>query len=318
MVDKILKAKKPEDLFKETDPKKRKKEYLAYVKKIHPDLGFPEEIMHKLTELYEGKKDSKIELYEIIVQKGGKEHKYKVLEKMSFELGEFWVGKNNLTYIIKKEHKTFYENAIEKINSITYPSDRMKEQNEKFMPKIKAGFETKNGDYVLQLHKTEDVFRLGRIKMKKGNFEAKHAAWVITRLLNIKMILDFNGLVHNGITLDNCYCSPQHHSIILNGGWWYTTKVGAKMTGTTSEVLQVMSVETKTKKQSSHQTDLNAIKDVGRRLVGGSYNKFPKAAKEWFLKAESEPFDAYEDWEKVLVSKDGFVQRKFQEFEYVD
>lgn len=132
------------------------------------------------------------------------------------------------------------------------------------------------------------------------------------------MILDFNGLVHNGITLDNCYCSPQYHSIVLNGGWWYATKVGTKMTGTTSEVLQIMPSKVKDTKISSIQTDLNAIKDIARRLVGGSFNKFPKAVKNWMLASENEPMKAYESWETLLNDKENFGERKFRVFEYAD
>lgn len=316
LIEKIKKATKPEELFKETEQKKRRKEWLAYLKIVHPDVGGTEEVVNKLNNLYRGKEEKNN--YEVIVQKGGKEHKYVVLEKMNFELGEFWVGKNNLTYLIKKEHKDFFDNAIKRIESIKYPNEAMKEKNKKFIPKIKDSFETEAGDFVLQLHKTEDVFRLGRVKLKKGNLPVEHVAWMITRLLNIGMILNFNGLVHNGITIDNCYCSPQYHSIVLNGGWWYTTKIGEKMTGTTSEVLQVMSSETKSKKISLQETDINSIKDLARRLVGGSFSKFPEEAKKWMLHQETDFLKAYQDWEEILESKKSFGERKFRIFDYED
>lgn len=327
IVLKILNANTHSELFIGNTEEQLKKEFKQFALVSHPDRGGNTDLMKKLNELYSDALKSigvhKIKAFENemeVVSLSGKCKVYKFKEQLDFELGKMLIGENHVTYLVEKQHKRFYDNAISKIKGIKYPTTELKEINSKFIPTIKDNFESKDY-YVLQISKTKDVHRLGLVKDFIGKFDIKHTAWVTTRLSNILCVLEYNNIVHNGINLDNCFISPEFHSVMLIGGWWYCTNRNEKMIGTVSDVLNVMDLDTRTNKISTNKTDLDSIKEIGRKLNGGSMvyidsNKdlLPKAISDWFNKAsEISSVDEYEKWEKALT--DGFGKRNFIKFD---
>jgi len=323
MILKFLNSKKYSEVFNGATEQELKKEFKKLAIIAHPDKGGNTDLMTKLNEFYQlalesiGVVNAISSVKELMLTPlKGKSITYKYRETIDFELGKVLIGRNHITYLVDKAHKDLYNNAMVRIKSIKYPTKELEEINSKFMPTIRNAYET-NDWYVLELHKTDDVHRLGLLKSFLDKLDIKHTAWVTTRLSNITSILEFNGLVHNGINIDNCFVSPQFHSIILNGGWWYCTKQGEKMIGTVTDVYGIMDVDTKANKISTNKTDLDSIKDIGRKLNGGSIiytesnkDNLPKAIANWFNKASMKSsIDEYNSWEKAMM--EGFGQRKF-------
>ena len=134
---------------------------------------------------------------------------------------------------------------------------------------------------------------------------------------NICCFLKYNNIVHNGININNCFISPEHHAILLLGGWWYATKAEDKMIGTTKEIFDIMPILSKNNKKSSAITDLESIKLLGRTLNG--YNNprtfmketdIPKPIAEFLIGGSgADAYKEFQTWDTVLDK--GYGVRKF-------
>lgn len=318
-IEDIRTASSCEDIFV-NDEVKVKKLYKELAKKYHPDVfksPTAAEDFSRINDLYtealdkiqKGIWNEKDVLY--LESEKGKKYKLKYLKKCDFELGCFYIGRNHLIYVIDKKNKKFLDNAIKRIKNLKYADDKMEKEFKRYFPIIVDNFELKTGEYCLVLKKEPDDFLLEDVynyfKGKGSELPDKQTAWVISRLNNITCFLKYNDLVHNGISLNNCFISLKEHTIKLLGGWWYCVPNGEKMIGTQKSVFDIMPVKEKSEKISTFKTDIECIKLIGRTL---NRKNLPKPFEKWLNEAAS--IDAYKEfdkWNKVLL--DSYGVRKF-------
>lgn len=329
-VEQILSLSKCGDLFPNNiDAAKTKYKQLA--KEWHPDSNKnPKavDVFQKITELY----NKALELleqgtwektnYVLISKDTGKKIALNYDTVFDFELGTCYVTKTKIVYILGNDKKKYFDNAIARIKNLKYADKKMEETLKRCMPKIYQTFQTNSGEYVIVLDKTEDVYPLKSVFEYFGNkIPDRHVAWIMSRLYNISCFLKYNGIVHNGININNCFVSPKYHSILLLGGWWYTTKEKEKMIGTTKDIFSIMSVVTKGDKKSSYLTDLESVKLLGRQLLGETNCRklaldtyIPKAFINFLISGSSDnAFKEYAKWDKALIGSYG--ERKFVKME---
>lgn len=116
-----------------------------------------------------------------------------------------------------------------------------------------------------------------------------------------------NGLVHNGINIDNCFVSTDFHSILLLGGWWYTTDEDAAMIGTSKDIYNIMPPLVKANKISKSITDIESIKAFGRQYISTSA---PQTFKNFLSSGTKEnSIEESKKWDKALI--DSYGKRKF-------
>ena len=317
-IEMIRNAKSCEDIFV-NDKDKTRTIFKELAKKYHPDICKDKNAVSdfaKINDLYKEAID-KIEKgiwFEkdvlLLESKDGKKYKLKYLKKHSFELGFFYIGRQHLIYVLEHKNKKFLDNALNVLKNLKYADGQMEKEFKRYFPNIVDTFELKTGEYCLVLKKENTDFLLSDLidfyKNKGQELEDKHCAWVISRLNNIACFLKFNGLVHNGISLNNCFVSPKYHTIMLLGGWWYCVPNGEKLIGTQKSVYDVMPIKEKSEKISTYKTDLECIKQIGRQLN----KKYPKPFDNWVNKATSgDAFEEFEEWNNVLY--DSYGERKF-------
>lgn len=322
----ILSVTKCGDLFPYGEDEVKSK-YKELVKEWHPDTNNNPEALNvftKITELY----NNALELLEsgqwektnylLISKNTGKKIALNYDTYFDFELGTCYVTKTKIVYILGNDKEKYYNNAIRRINSLRYKDNKMKDDLSRFFPKIYQTFQTSNGEYVIVLDKSEDVYPLKNVFEYFGEkIDDRHVAWIISRLCNLTCYLKFNGLVHNGININNCFVSPGDHSILLIGGWWYTTKEEESMIGTTKDIYSVMSVSSKGSKKSSSLTDLESVKLLGRQLLGETNcrklsldSSIPKPFIDFLIGGSgNNPYDEFTKWDKAL--EDSYGKRKF-------
>ena len=317
-IESIRKAKTCEDIFV-NDKNKNRLIYKELAKKYHPDVCSDinaAEDFAKINELYNQaiEKINKGIWFEkdilLIENINGKKYKLKYLKKYDFELGCFYIGTHHLIYIINRQNKKFLDNALTVLKNLRYADLKMEQEFKRYFPNIVDTFELKTGDFCLVLKKDPTDFLLSDLidfyKNKGEELEDKHCAWVISRLSNIACFLKYNGLVHNGISINNCLISPEYHTIMLLGGWWYCVPNGEKLIGTQKSVYDVMPIKEKSEKISTYKTDLESIKQIGRQLN----RNYPKPFDNWVNQAASDDaFKEFEEWNKVLY--DSYGERKF-------
>ncbi len=315
----ILKIFRPADLFDLSD---LKKSYRAVIKVWHPDkrpgATDAEEVFLHIQKLYQAAQDGIDSIDDKAVSLkslDGKRFNLRFVSKFNTELGDVYVGDTFVLYTFAKDCKDFFENAVKRISSIKYPPGMDGLKN--LVPVIKKSFETEDG-YVLVLEKSASVLSVRDINAYFVNnsieFEGKHVAWIITRLCNIEALMEYNNLVHNGMTVDNLFIDPKTHQVVLMGGWWYTVGIGKKMLGIHKDVLKFSPASILDEKKGDKRVDGECMKLVARTLLGDMYGhtlKVPDAKRLWLKAPANGGLDDLLEWEKV---RDGLGPRKFVEF----
>ena len=322
----ILSVTKCGDLFPYGEDKVKSK-YKELAKEWHPDTNDDPDALNvftKITELY----NQALELlangqwektnYILISKDNGKKIALNYDTYFDFELGTCYVTKTKIVYVLGNDKEKYYDNAIQRINSLRYKDKKMEDDLSRFFPKIYQTFKTNNGEYVIVLDKTEDVYPLKDVyEYFDERIDDRHVAWIISRLCNLTCYLNFSGLVHNGININNCFVSPKNHSIMLVGGWWYTTKEEESMIGTTKDIFAIMSVSSKGSKRSSPLTDLESVKLLGRQLLGETNcrklsldSSVPKPFINFLIGGScNNSYEEFAKWDKAL--EDSYEKRKF-------
>lgn len=186
-----------------------------------------------------------------------------------FEIGECYIGKNAVAYVIFSKYNKFSENAKKILSLIGYEDENMEMYFSPTIPHFFKVFPDEDGNEVLILKKEKNVIPLTSfLEYCNESIDGKHVAWIITRLLNFEAFLNYNGIVHNGLCIDNCFVDPASHSVLVYGGWWYSTLENTKMIGTNSSVFDVLPQSVKDSGISSFLTDINSIKQLGFKLSG--------------------------------------------------
>lgn len=289
--------------------------YRELCKKWHPDSkDGDKEVFEHIQVLYlEAEKDLKCGKYQatnfILLKTKTADLHIKYLCKQNFELGTCYICKEKIIYVLSPDKEPFFKNAISAVQGICYHDQSVKKAMHHSMPEIHRYDETETGEHVLILNKDKDTFPLRNLlQCMNGALPPEHAAWVISRLHNIECFLFCQGIVHNGITIDNIFVNPCMHGISLFGGWWYSGKNNSKMIGTNASVYDVMPLPVKNSKKYDYATDLEAIKQVGRGVCGSENPRIvrknddiPLAIRNFLIAgSSSDAIEEYKKWEKTL------------------
>lgn len=315
----ILTAKKCGDIFSEPDKAVVEREYKEYARRFHPDVcADPDatDVFAKVNLL----RDEALNMIDagrwtasdtlIIRDERGKTYRAKYLKSYQFELGTAYIADLSVTYLLDAKNKNFFDNAVKMISSLKYANKGMEDEISRYMPKIKYQFKTADGRYCLILSKTPDVFMLSDVlDFYKGAIPDRHVAWIISRLCNICCYFDYLGIAHNGLTIQNCFISPQYHTILPLGGWWYARKDGEKLLGVPRAVYEVMPVKAKGDRVASGRTDLESAKLIGRQIADKS--KTPKQVLDFLSSGTSTAIGEFQKWSKAL--DEAYGERRFVE-----
>lgn len=323
--EKILNMKKAGDLYS-NDIIRCREEYKELAKVWHPDMNSEDtsDVFAMINKLYgEAQELFSKEMWEKegciwFTSNTGKKIQISPLMERSFELGRFYVCNNHIIYLFNEDKEKYFKNAVEKIEGLRFADIRMEKEFSCAVPSIHTKGRLKSGEYFLVIKKEENEYPLSCIlEFFKGKVPDRHVAWITSRLCNIACYLKYSDLVHNGISVENCFISPKRHSIRLAGGWWYTVAPGMKMLGTTKEIFNIMPVAAKTAKTADLATDMESIKLLLRRLLGEENcrrlsldTSIPKAFVDFVTSGSGDnAFEEMEKWDETL--KKSYGKRKF-------
>ncbi len=268
--EEILALNKCGDIFS-NDPVKAKEEYRKLVRIYHPDVNdgpLADQAFKNINGLYN--KARKLfgsgqwevsNRIEFIDKETGISRTLKFLKESDFELGKQYISSTVVAYVLGGKNKRYYDNMLKRLGSIHYSNIEMEKEFSRYFPRIKDNFETTDGKWVIVIEKNRGLLRVYDVlDYYKGCIPDRHVAWIISRLCNICCFLEYNKIAHNGISIENCFISPENHSVALLGGWWYCVKHGEKMIGTQKEIYNIMSPLVKTSKIGGFSTDLESVK----------------------------------------------------------
>lgn len=194
-------------------------------------------------------------------------------------------ARKNVIFIYPKDKKILAECGIKAFSGITFPQADMRGLSKCF-PSLMGKFELKDGRYMVVCSKSENMYPVEMF----GALPAKHVEWIISRLENIACVMEFNDMVHGGISPETVFINPKTHEASLLGGWHRAIE-----------------------KRSYDNSDLHDIRDTAKKLLGKDYGDAPKPLIK-FIKSRPAK-DAYEDfgvWDDVIEKELG--GRHFTEF----
>lgn len=325
----LLKINNPCVLF-HNDVEETKRLYRELAKHFHPDKsseGNAGEVFAHVTTLY----NKAIQLIvsnkweipgELHVESESQKYKIKYLVKHKIEIGDMYIGNNVLVYVLSSNHEKLFNNFNIAMTRFKYTSERMKEEFSRYFPRIKKTFKGKDGSFVIVMEKTEDQFLLHDVieYYKRTTFPKewdKHVAWITSRLQNILCYFQFNGIVHNGLSTQSVFISPEFHTVSVYGGWWYSIEYSNKMISVPSNLYNIIPPTVLADKKSKYITDGEFVKYLLRNI--SECVTMPTEFKHWInYPASNDPKNEFGLWDSVLTKSYGerkFIQLKIEKNE---
>jgi hypothetical protein len=320
----------PENLYS-NDSDKAKSEYHTLSKRFHPDTDLLNPKLHDvfrhIKKLYDVAlvkiKTATWETpfkYQLHVAGKVMQRAYRVKHK--FELGTMYVGDIAVTYVVKPEFEHLFNNAVEIINGLKYPTEDIKKQIRPIMPNIETSFKADEG-LVLVIRKSPDFLLLRDVLTYRNFLDIKQVAWIYGRLCNICCYLHLATSVnHNAISPETIFVDTVTHQVALLGGWWYASNnVKKQLLGLPEySVLHGYPSIMRTK-MPDQKNDLTLSKAVARDALGDVYGSklrhnsaIPKSLIEWFnTPTGGSAQKEFVAWEKVRDT--AFGPRKFVRME---
>lgn len=241
----------------------------------------------------------------------GARHRVSHVREFDLGIGEGYLGLDLVAYTLKREFADLMGNALRLMANLSYKSEEMRGMMSSRLPHRRENFEIADRT-VMIIDKPIDSIRLRDLHEHLGKqMESRHVAWILSELLNIACYLDWAGLVHGDISMDNIFVEPRKHTASLLGGWWYAMPAESRLTALPSRTVAVMPRNALENKQAIPRITLNGIRLVGQELLGAS-TAVPSAFSTWLrLPAPDSALQDYTDWQSILA--DSFGPRRFAE-----
>jgi hypothetical protein len=254
----------------------------------------------------------------------GSRKRLRFLKQRDFELGTMVYGRGAVSFVLKSDFADLFHTAKKRISGLTYASPKMEQEISRYMPKIKADFETDDQRFVMVIEKTPDLFLLEDVRVAAGGrIDPKHVAWILNSVYNICSYLQFAGVSHNAIAADTIFISPKFHSSVLAGGWWYAAETGRHLNALPSLTHRLAPPAAIREKKADPSIDTTMVKVLGRYLLGDVSGMNLKAIGvpapmiEFLRKpAGQRAYQEYAAWGAAL--KASFGDRRFVEMDITE
>ena len=317
----------PERLFS-GDPDRLRQEFAVLAKCWHPDrngAGEARDVLQRVMALYDtarqrlaaGEWSSAGVLR--IAAVVGRPFDLKVRRQHAFELGEMAIAADRVVFLVEKDHAALFRAGLRRIDDIRYPDAKVRDSVAKFMPHVQGVYETAKR-HVAVVYKPPDAVLLKDLADHLGGrLPPKHAAWIVSALINLACFFEVTSLTHNAISTETVFVSAKHHAAYLPGGWWYAALAGSRIEVLPDATHDVLPRSMAASKRAHIRLDLESIRAVGRTILGDSTGiglpgrtDVPEPMANFLrLPAPDSAIADYRSWRQVL--KDSFGPRRFLE-----
>lgn len=250
---------------------------------------------------------------EELTREDGEPIEINCLWQMKADICTVYVAKKHVIYTFEKQYEPYAERYKTMVSELTYPNPEMEKELKNYIPQIASTCRLSDGGTLIAVKKDPGVYPLKLM----GTLLDRHAAWVISRLENLCCLLSYNGMVLNGLTLENLFVSPTLHQIYLLGGWWFAGYDREQMAGISADAGKCIYKKYAEKKRCHFSTDLESLRLVAAKLLGCGTREevealqiLPEDFKKFLLhKACGSAAQDFAEWDKVL--KRSYGERKF-------
>jgi hypothetical protein len=249
----------------------------------------------------------------------GRSFALKVKQRHEFELGEMAVAAGRVAFMIEKEHAPLFEMGLRRIAEIRYPDAKVRGDIAKFMPEVLGVHESVRHHVAIVAKPGDAVLLKDLVEHMGGQLPPKHAAWIVSCLLNLACFFEVAGLTHNAVSAETVFVSAKHHAAYPLGGWWYAAPAGSRIELLPETTYEVMPRSMAASKRAHIRLDLESIRAAGRTILGDSTGlglarrkDVPKPMANFLrLPAPDSAIEDYRAWRQVLT--DSFGPPRFME-----
>lgn len=318
-VKKILNITEPEKLFTKDGIAN---EYKAMAKRFHPDnyvhgshaafIKINELHTEGLRKIIEGTWDNH-EL--IMVTPAGRVFKLKYDKKEKTEYGNRFISREHsaLSTHLDNFSKRFRKNVCH-AQAYIKTNVKLHENFTNLIPVLNTNdfASPLYGELLMMNRPLPEFYSIQSVLNTNEVIPHKQATWIISRLMNLAVLLNKSGMVHNGITTESVFINVHEHTAALLDGWWYSTKKGTKVKSVPTENVNLLSTKERSSKIITSKFDLECIKQIGRKLQS---DDTPIQIKQWLkIPATDNVLKELEHWQDSIIIA-AYGERKFVKWE---
>jgi hypothetical protein len=332
----VLTARRPEDLFEYGDIDDIKAAYRRLASAHHPDKGGDAADFQLVKNLYEAalKKIESGEPWDdgasVSWSISGSKFNMKYNFARPFEIGTMYSSRERVMFLLSEsfadlggESKKLMDSN--RANPGPVGNERLRETNRWILPEPFPNLPAaiSGSKTCIMLRKEKDIHPLRSVMdATGGQIPPVHAAWMIGRLMHVLCYLEWRGVVHGDISVDNFFVHLSNHSMHLYGGWWYSRPAGAKLLALPNRSIRLSPPHIIKKKVADKKLDWELARHTAVEILGAASPTELRMRKDVpanltdFL---SSPFTAptaielYKQWESARDA--AFGARKFVTFE---
>lgn len=322
----MLAIRSPESLYP-NDATESKHVFRKLSMEWHPDRGGDDTVFKHIKALYE-EVEVKIRLgtWELdgvrtIETDCGKKFRMRYLAKRRIEVGEMFVCRHSIIYIIDIGASDLVGLSQKAYDRVDRVRDAALSKYVPLMPREVGHYRLMDGRTVVMYSKPEGMILLrDALEHLGGAIHPRHVAWITSRMYSVASFLDHIGWVHGDLSPDTIFIDPREHTIGLLGGWWYGTKAGEKLTALPKRTVNHVPKSLITKKVADPTIDSYLIRVTARELLGDIHGSkllvdksIPDSMKAWVRGSGTDDvLSEFKDWyDKCLI--ESFGKRKFVE-----
>ncbi len=270
-IDRIIDCKCCNELFPD-DPALAQQLYMALMLKYHPDrCDDPRaaEASAVINTMYGKLKKSRCMNEKMFHRAGAPVMPVNYFFSAEHEYGTEFIGERELFFLISRDAEDCFFSSPAKDGFFFrefLPAGVMA-QAEIFLPHIRDIFRTDEGLLIRALKLREELPLTAVADFYGGKLPARHAAWIVSRMLGMCCYAEVRGIVLNCIAEENLLIDPKEHVVRIGGGWWFAAENGGRLIGVQSAVFDNMPVSSKTDGIARHVTDIECVKAVCRHIL---------------------------------------------------
>jgi serine/threonine protein kinase len=252
----------------------------------------------------------------------GRTYAIDYLRRHAFELGTMYVANTVVAFVVDDAHADLVRRAGRVLRDLRYADDGMRSQVAPYLPAFPfaGAFRTDDACVIVMRKQPGDLLLRDVLDHVGGRLDARHVAWVVSSLLNLCCYFQYAGIVHNALSPDTCFMSPQRHAVAVLGGWWYAAQAGERMVAAPAGTIAWAAHDLLHTGRADLRTDLELVRALGRELLGdisgarlARAGAAPTAMIDWLrLPASDDPIEEYRTW-RTRVLPDSFGARRFVE-----
>lgn len=277
LIKKVLKCNNAEEIFTKQN---FKKEYISYMKILHPDIC-PLPKAHEAV--------TKINAFKKTLEQ---------ITRLCDDAGDFqWADATNEVLIFKGK-KEILQKSFENYQKLMSLKDDASLHFQKYLPK-KMEFQ---GDY-LYVYLPKKSFSFSQLTLPQH-----HITWITSRMFELVAWLHQVGYCHAGLVPESLCVVPSTHGIVCVS-FYHLTKIDTQIETISSKYLNWYPNSVFFDKRAIANLDLNLIQSTALYLLGDSSGNGVKLKKfcdetliNFLITAHYNAFEAFDLYRKMLVN----------------